>query len=432
MANSTAQATVLPPSQANGGAVQNNYQIPVVHWVQLNLSMNQHEENGSITQRAVMQLPYVWVCESDDHPNQWTVVSTGVTGGAIGNYTPLRLALPGVGRYRAYIREPGLTINAGTIYNIPFHALTSAEDSDREVQPWLALTVTAGASPQTRTVIQQLPNAFGRATAEYPSNGTAQTLNQTHTQASAALNLGLYTMTRQLWADASRTYGAHHPAITGSTYRQVLETLYREQFPESATHTVTLTSDNGTRTVEFNPMATVGGRTTRTFLANNGQPSGLMTARESLRRTHPLTAEKLLAAMTTLNIHYALSTGAWRPHYGSTLHRYASALDVTHLRTRVNEENGTATEVRIHLHRIEDPEANPLNTDAVANTLAKRRKRDFSLAFHRYLGERKQAGELGWLGGPWQLTYTDVGLQGNAVYIKTDDVHKHHVHISIP
>lgn len=432
MANSTMQATVLPPGQADGGALQNNYQIPVVHWVQLRLSMNQHEESGSITQRAVTQIPYFWVRESEEHPDQWTVVSAGITGGASGNYTLLRLALPAVGRYRAYIREPGITLNAGAIYHIPFHALASAEDSDREVQPWLALTVTAGTSAQTRSVTQALPNAFGRPAAEYPSNGAAQTLNQTHTQASSALNLGTYTITRQLWADISRTYGAHHSAVTGSTYREVLESLYREQFPESAAHAVNLTSDNGTRTIEFDPMATSGGRTTRSFLADNGQPSGLMTARESLRRTHPRTVERLLTAMAALNIHYVRSTGAWRPHYGSTLHRYASALDVTHLRTRVTEEDGTATEVRIRMHRVEDPEANPLNTDAVANTLAKRRKRDFSLAFHRYLGEHKQAGELGWLGGPWQLTYANVGLQGNTIYIKTDDVHKHHVHISIP
>ncbi len=426
------QATVLPSSQINGGAIQNNYQIPVVHWVQVRLSMNQHEENGSITQRAATQIPYVWVRESEEHPGQWTVVSTGITGGATGSYTLLRLALPGVGAYRAYIREPGLTVGAGAIYNIPFHALASAHDSDREVQPWLALTVTAGNSTQNCSVVQRLPNAFGRAASEYPPSGTAQTLTQTHTQAASALNLGTYTMTRQLWSDISRAYGAHHPAITGSTYRQVLESLYREQLPESATHIVNLTSDNGTRTIEFDSQATFGGRSTCSFLANDGQPTGLMTAGESLRRTHPRTVEKILAAMTALNIHYARSTGAWRPHTGSTLHRYASALDITHLYTRVTEQDGTATEVRIRLHRVEDPEANPLNTDAVANTLEKRRKRDFSLAFHRYLAEHKQAGELGWLGGPWQLTYADVGLQGNATCVKTDSLHKHHVHISIP
>lgn len=432
MANGTVQATVLPPSQTDGGALQNNYQIPIVHWVQFRLSMYQYAENGSTTQRAVTQVPYVWVRESNEHPGQWTVVFTGITGGAVGNYTLLRLALPAIGRYRAYIREPGFTANAGAIYSIPFHALASTEDSDREVQPWLALNVTAGASPQTRNVTQQLPNTFGRIAADYPSPGTAQTLNQTHTQASSALNLGLYTMTRQLWADISRTYGAHHPAVTGSAYRQVLESLYREQFPESAAHLVNLTSDNGTRTIEFDPMATSGGRATRSFLVDNGQPSGLMTARESLRRTHPRTVERLLATMAALNIHYARSTGAWRPHYGSTLHRYASALDVTHLRTRVTEENGAATEVRIRLHRTLDTEANPLSTNAEASTLEKRRKRDFSLAFHRYLAEQKQAGMLGWLGGPWQLTYANVGLQGNNIFIKTDSIHEHHVHISIP
>jgi hypothetical protein len=53
------------------------------------------------------------------------------------------------------------------------------------------------------------------------------------------------------------------------------------------------------------------------------------------------------------------------------------------------------------------------------------------MAFHRYLAQQRQAGALGWLGGPWALTYANVGLTGSSLFIKTDAIHEHHVHLSV-
>ncbi|MFV3372444.1 hypothetical protein ACNFH5_30100 [Pseudomonas sp. NY15435] len=430
----TNQPQAIDSSQQPIEPQVNTYVIPTTHWIKIYVSMNQHEENGTITQRAASAIPYVWVKESDDQEGAWIIISTGTTGQSVTHTPPatlLTLKINGPGRYRAYIKEPSFNDEIGDPYEIPFHALSTAIDSEHAVQPWLAVSVTTDASAENHTIIQQHPNDLNRNVLEYPPAGSQQNLTQIHTQQNSALNLGDYIITRQLWSDASRAYGAHHQLISNSAFREILEEIYQEQLPESPQHALTASIENGTRTIIFDPQSTNGGRSTRSFLPNNGQPSMMMTAGETLRRTYPRTLELLLELMEELNIHYARSTGAWRPHFGSSLHRYAASLDITHLRTRVTTQTGGEVEVTIHFHRNTDPDSNPIGNPP-ATSVSSIRKRDFSLAVHTYLAEHKMAGDLGWLGGPWQLTYNQVGLLGSTIFIKTDEVHKHHLHMSAP
>lgn len=384
-------------------------------WVKTKVQMR--GDNGAV--QTASNLPYVFVSR-EFMAEEWKVVSADRTpaNGVI------RLPLHGTGEFRAYVKEPGEDFTPGDPFIIPQHALAEGGDSGREVQPWLCLTVHTGSTHDSWALDQQLPNAFERAAADYPNPGNA-TLTKVHTEQNKALNLGNYVITRQLWADASRVYGADHPIVVASDHRDVLELIYQEQLTADG-NDLMLEVDEGALTIEFDALATNGGITAQTFLEEGGQ----MARGESLRRTHPSVLDWWLTAMDALSIHRARVTGAWRPHVGSTRHRYASALDLTHLRTRVDNGNNGEVEVEIHLHR-DDTASNPLASGTAVNTPAKVRKRDFSLRFHTYVAERKRAGELNWLGGPWALTYAQVGLQGNATFIHTDNIHVHHVHLSV-
>lgn len=385
-------------------------------WAKLKVQMR--GEGGAV--QTASNLPYVFVSR-EFGDTEWKVVSVGMTpmNGV------LELAFHGMAEFRAYVKEPGEEYAVGSPFVIPEHALAEGGDSGREVQPWLCLLVHTGPTDVSWALEQALPNTLERAAAEYPPPASA-TLTKVHTERAKALNLGNYVLTHQLWADASRTYGSDHPVIEASPHRATLELFYQEQLAVNGNDLI-LTTEDGARTVEFDAQATNGGITTRSFLDGGA----LMTRSESLRRTHPRVIEWWLQAMEDLEIHHARSTGAWRPHLGSTRHRYASALDLTHLRTRVVDGDNGEIEVGIQLHRTQDPAANPLPSPNVANTPANVRKRDFSLRFHTYLAERKEAGELNWLGGPWALTYANVGLQGGGTFIHTDAIHVHHVHLSV-
>ena len=145
--------------------------------------------------------------------------------------------------------------------------------------------------------------------------------------------------------------------------------------------------------------------------------------------------------MQDLGITYARSTGAWRPHTGSTRHRYASAIDLTHLRTTLPDPNGRQHQVTIHFHRTQSTASPPRPTQE-HESAERTRMREFSDRVHVYLARARQEGTLGWLGGPWRHTYAQLGLTGpldpttrdqqpDAVAIATDNTHVHHVHISV-
>src|SRR5690606_28967552 len=173
---------------------------------------------------------------------------------------------------------------------------------------------------------------------QIPADGTRHNFTQAHARGTNehALNLGDHVISRQLWADASRTYGSLHPLIQQSDFAAALTTIYGEQLTPgtgtgAAVHDRTLTF-NGI-TVDFNNQSTTGGRARFSF--RDVQPQERMTPDESLRKTHPVAMEYLLQLLTDLEATYARITGAWRPHTGSTRHRYASAIDITHVRTTV-------------------------------------------------------------------------------------------------
>src|SRR5690606_35322549 len=153
-----------------------------------------------------------------------------------------------------------------------------------------------------------------------------------------------------------------HPHVENSSFRTPLRLIYSEALTAGTdvgadAHDRILTSDG--IEIEFDHQATTGGRGRLSFLENNGQPGNRMTPDESLRRTHPATMEYLLQMMEDLDITYARSTGAWRPHIGSTRHRYASAIGLTHLRTTTTVTDGSRQQIDIHFHRTASPSSNP-------------------------------------------------------------------------
>lgn len=103
--------------------------------------------------------------------------------------------------------------------------------------------------------------------------------------------------------------------------------------------------------------------------------------------------------------------------------------------------DGQEYEVRIHLHRTQSRNSNPLQTPG-QETAQRIRMRQFSHRAHAYIARARQEGTLGWLGGPWALTYAELGLPGpmnpanqtpqpNVRAIFTDSTHIHHIHISM-
>ena len=390
-------------------------------------------------------LPYIVVKANTDNPTRWITRHSGRTDTS---GTAILIRVDGPGHYRVYIKEPTETFDTGATFEIPNHALADGTDSDREVQPLLQLDVTENADCSL-SGRKAHPNGMSRARGDgsdhIPADGTTRNFTQAHATPTiaSALDFGNQLITHQLWADASRTYGTNHPRVEGSRFRTALRLIYGESMAAGTgagieVHDRILTS--GDIRVEFDHQSTTGGRGRLSFRENNGQPNNRMTPDESLRRTHPATMEYLLQMMEDLNITYARSTGAWRPHTGSTRHRYASAIDLTHLRTVVIDPDGTPQQVNIQLHRTESPSSNPLRTQQ-QETAAHTRMREFSYRVHAYIARGRQDGLLGWLGGPWSTSYAQLGLEGptnnqgqrspNSIAITTDNTHIHHIHISI-
>lgn len=390
-------------------------------------------------------LPYLIVKAGADTPDTWVVRDTGRTDGS---GTAILIRVDGPGFYRVYIKEPTEIFQADGAFAIQQHALADGTDSGREVQPLLELNVAENAdcSLSGRKVH---PNGLGRVRGngndQIPADGAAQNFAQTHTTPTVAraLDFGIQLVTHQLWADASRTYGIQHPRVENSQFRDALRLIYGEALTAGTGAGVEVqdrTLVSGNMQIEFDHQATTGGRGRLSFREDNGQPDNRMTPDESLRRTHPATMEYLLRMMEDLDITYVRSTGAWRPHIGSTRHRYASAIDLTHLRTTVAGADGLPQQVDIQLHRTVSPNSNPLRTsqqEAAVHT----RMREFSHRVHTYIARGRQDGLLGWLGGPWALTYAQLGLEGpvnnqgqrspNAAAFATDNTHVHHIHVSV-
>lgn len=422
--------TVANLETDDDGVLLNICQIDQTYYAKVRLRMTEGANN-----RNANILPYLIVKSTPETQDTWVVRATGRTDTS---GTPILVAADGPGHYRVYIKEPTETFTTNEEFEVPQHALADGNGSGHEVQPLFELTVNE-APDCTLSVSKTHPNGLGRgrgnAHDQIVANGARHNFTQAHARGTVehALDLGDHVISRQLWADASRTYGALHPHIQQSDFRAALTTIYSEQLTPgtgagAAAHDRTLTF-NGI-TIDFNNQSTTGGRARLSF--RNGQPQERMTPDESLRKTHPIAMEYLLQVLTDMEATYARITGAWRPHTGSTRHRYASAIDITHLRTTVTErqEQGQRHDVEIWFHNQNSPSSNPSRTAATENA-DRRRKREFSHRFHAYIASSRIADQLGWLGGPWALTYAHLGLQRAGQAIATDAVHVHHVHLSV-
>ncbi|MDF3865647.1 hypothetical protein P3W53_14280 [Pseudomonas denitrificans (nom. rej.)] len=413
-------------SQGSNGEQINTYQLPTQHWFIIRALMHQFQspQSSAFTNRKAHMLPYVYVRESNANTGEWNVISTGITSS--GGPCEIKLPITGEGNYRIYIKEPLIELAIGQIFKIPNHALINGEDSDIEVQPWFALKATTIEGTQNIIAKFDLPNPLGRATdgVIYPQQMATATFTHIHSSPSKALDLGEQIITCCLWGDITRTHGHLHPSIQESTHKLILEKIYKEELIASGNSRKLLYED-GEREIEFAHDSTDGG----TLKARSFQNQLAMSRDECLRRTHPSVMSFILDCTHDLNFRYIKITGAWRPHTGSTRHRYASALDVTEVRTEPTEEYGN-TEVYIRFNRLifPGPDSNPTGSNTGIDA---ERRRAASMRFHKYIAEKKSSGLLGWLGGPWQLTYANVGLASNSVFIKTDDIHKNHLHLSI-
>jgi len=420
------------------GVVMNVCQVDVVYFAKIRLRMM---SNGATTSASI--LPYLVARAAPESPDTWTVISApGTNSGSGPRAGVVHMELAEPGRYRIYIKEPTEAFAVNEPFTPPQHALADGTDSGREVQPLFELEVEESADC-TLSVRRTHPNGLRRARGagndQLPADGTRQTLTQAHTSnlLTHALDLGDYVISFQLWADASRTYGTQHPTIDNSRFRDALRIIYGEALTAGtgtgdAAHNRTLTS--GDMEVVFDHQSTTGGRGRLSFREDNNRPSNRMTADEALRRTHPATMEFLLQMMADLGISYVRSTGAWRPHIGSTRHRYASAIDLTHARTTVNGANNQQHTVTIQFHRTVSPNSDPTATGQ-PETAERTRMREFSRRVHVYIANARAQQTLGWLGGPWRLTYNQLGIttvaHPNAEAVVTDGTHVHHMHISM-
>ncbi|WMJ70890.1 hypothetical protein [Stenotrophomonas sp. 24(2023)] len=401
----------------------------------------QMKSNGATSAATI--LPYLIVYAAPERPNVWTIRAPSIARtGMRGTPGLIHMEIGRPGRYRIYIKEPTETFSQDEVFAIQQHALADGTNSHRDVQPIVELEVIE--NPNCTLSIRTIhPNDLQRTRGGGGDSIPVDTGILNFTEAhifddpEQALDLGNHIISFQLWADASRTYGTQHPIVQNSDFREALTTIYSEGLTAGtgagdSAHDRTL--GFGEREVQFNHQSTTGGRRRLSFLEDNGQPHNRMTADETLRRTHPATMEFLLRMMDDLDITYARVTGAWRPHIGSTRHRYASAIDLTHVRTTVIGTDGQQHTVTVHFHSGLSMDSNP--TRAVpAESAAQTRTREFSLRVHRYIANARAQQTLGWLGGPWRLTYSQLDLTNveriNAVAIDTNATHTDHMHISM-
>ncbi|MGE8225074.1 MAG: hypothetical protein ACN6RK_04720 [Stenotrophomonas sp.] len=427
------------------GVTMNVCQFDVAYYAKIRLQMNDEQSAGVVN---VTRLPYVIAMSTPNAPDSWFVTAQmHMHTSKPGHPGIVQFKIDGPGKYRLYIREPLVRFTTGDEFLIPQHALPNGANSGRSVQPIVELDVADdGDCGLTVQVVH--PNELGRMRGagrdHIPADGGRRALTRLHTSSglSEPLDLNSYIISFQLWADASCAYGINHPLIVGSRFRAGLELIYGESLaigPGRGVDAHDRIFRTTTMEIEFDHQSTTGGRGRLSFLEDNGHHGNRMTPDESLRRTHPATTEFLLQMLEVLGISYARITGAWRPHFGSTRHRYATALDITHVRTSVVDANNQQQRVDVHFHRTESASSNPLITTR-PETAARIRMREFSYRVHTYLAQAKQDGVMGWLGGPWTPTYAQLGLAGmrignglpnpNVAAFSTDNVHIHHIHIS--
>lgn len=436
-----------PPAAAivlrdRDNVAMNLYHVPVTHHVEITFTMRGGDD-GRTTQ-LIKGLPYVVVHARPEDPSHWRVLARPRgSSGKTSSQGKAHVLLHGAGKYRIYINEPTEQFLPRSTFRIQQHALADGRNSGRDVQPLVELDVIEAAdlSLSIRTTHPNgLSRTRGGAADSIAADGPVLQLTN-HQEANGRkvkpLDLGRHLISFQAWADASRTYGSEHPLIESSDYREQLRIIYGERLTMNSArdaHMQDRMFEHGDKQIEFNHQSTTGGRGRLSFREDNGHAGNRMTADETLRRTHPATMEFLLRMMHDLDISHIRSTGAWRPHFGSVLHRYASALDITKAEATVADNNGRLNRIEARFHRELGKECNPIpprGTESDSN----RRRRELSFRVHAYIAQAKQDGVLGWIGGPWSLTHTQLGTfdarDPGAVGFVTDHVHRHHIHISL-
>ncbi len=436
-----------PPAAAivvrdRDNVAMNVYHVPLRHHVEITFTMNGGDD-GKATQ-LTKGLPYVVVHARPEDPSHWRVLARprGASG-KTSSQGKAHVLLQGAGKYRIYINEPTEQFLPRSTFSIQQHALADGRNSGRDVQPLVELDVVEAAD-LSLSVRTTHPNGLLRTRGVEADSIAADgpvrqltNLQEANSKEVKPLDLGRHLISFQAWADASRTYGSEHPLIEASDYREQLRIIYGESLTTNSRPGADLNDrilEHGDKRIEFNHQSTTGGRGRLSFREDNGHAGNRMTADESLRRTHPAAMDFLLRMMHDLDISNIRSTGAWRPHFGSVLHRYASALDITEATATVVSSDEQRHEVTIRFHRTKSSNSHPLQI-AATETPARIRMREFSCSLHSYLAQGQANGRLGWLGGPWELSYAQLGIHDaespDKISIRTDNTHIHHIHISL-
>jgi len=396
-----------PPTAAivvrdRDNVAMNVYHVPVKHHVEITLTMRGGDD-GRTTQ-LTKGLPYVVVHARPEDPSHWRVLARprGASGKTSSQGKAFVL-LQGAGKYRIYINEPTEQFLPRSTFRIQQHALSDGRNSGRDVQPLVELDVVEAAdlSLSIRTTHPNgLSRTRGGAADSIAADGPVlqlTNLQEANRKKITPLDLGRHLISFQAWADASRTYGSDHPLIEASDYREQLRIIYGESLTTNSRPGADLNDrilEHGAKRIEFNHQSTTGGRGRLSFREDNGHAGNRMTADESLRRTHPAAMEFLLRMMHDLDISHIRSTGAWRPHFGSVLHRYASALDITKAEAAVADNDGRLNRVEVLFHRNLGKECNPIPHGG-AELDINRRRRELSFRVHAYIAQAKQNGVLG-------------------------------------
>ena len=414
-----------------------------------------NERTNNLSHYGAGKLPYALVYTCFDHPDQWQIIKTGTTTGGI------LVPIEKIGDYRLYIKEPLVVFKVGDSFKIPYHMKTDGTASTHEVQPFFAMKVesqnssrdnTSKALTPPLTITTYLPNGLNRAASHYPTMGQTVTVtdksasrltfgNQFISKVNSAKENN-YRITEQLWADCCQVYGYLHRLIQHSSYKDALEKIYQARLTHVNVHgrKLTLHTNGGknSHTIEFPEDGTKGARLTFSYENQN-----FMRADEAIRRIHPSVWDYWFDVMEEQKITYNRLGSGWRPHLGSTFHRYSLALDF-------NDTHAIMAVDNPKYHSVDDPRLtidkevkmtfktvaqgaqynfNPMQT--VTAQMLEDQKNGIALAkkiLNRIAQDRSR---LGWLGGPWQLKLSDVGLTGNTVFLNTNEAHKHHVHLTV-
>ncbi|UYZ85593.1 hypothetical protein MTZ49_15735 (plasmid) [Entomomonas sp. E2T0] len=444
--SSTAGAIVLSTTDGN-----NVIQADVTYYIKFNVYL------GDKPLTAGDSLPYIWVYSDNAENWQWTVAKTGTTNGGV------VLPVSKVGQYRFYIREPQTADKIGNTFNIPYHAADLTSYPVKAVQPLYTIDVTEatnGVGIKTLFPIKYLDRPeTGKAKEFYPVSGIKKVLTNKNTLRNP-LKLDDYTITYQLWSDASQAYGSTNSYIAKSKYSAILKTLYNSVFTAEivdvkVNNKVTQQETKNGRVLSFNDgdtnrklifqdNATQNARYYKSFLDNKK-----MSAQEAIRRTHPSAFEYVLQLMHDLDITEIYITSAWRPALGSILHRYSVGVDIGTLKGNVKDDTTNKTHnIAVYFKNELVRQSWMTNCDPTRilnakNTLTEKLAVKLSKMFFVYIAEDRlwsvdtfTSGKpkLGWLGGPWQLYAKTLGIQvttDNPECVHKDYTHKDHVHLTL-